>query len=347
MIDYRLTHGLGFRFRSGFSRHLQEAIRFLGIGSKRRIGHAVHLIGEKIIHTAFSDAENPHRMGKDHFITLRTEIRQDTFPQHRPALLRGAGQHNHDLPVFFKSASGSCATCVVEDGASLREHCLSGVILGILVAGRNIVIESLILGVVSYQLQAEGFCKNIFGQIIARRAKAPGSDDNVCPLLCYLYTLRQPARVVPHYSVVKHIDTDFSKLLGDIPRVCIGDVTEKQLRTDRYDFGVVGFHFYSPTGICSIPLKASSTRAWTSSADSTASTSFSFGLVRGWRGVKTVQQSSYGRIDVPKVPIFRARRTISSLSNPIRGWMIGIPVTALVTAMASIVCEATCRDSPP
>ena len=58
--------------------------------------------------------------------------------------------------------------------------------------------------------------------------------------------------------------------------------------------------------IRSIPAIASSTSVSTSSALSAASTSETFGWVRGCRGVNTVQQSSYGRIDVLKVPIFRA-----------------------------------------
>ena len=50
--------------------------------------------------------------------------------------------------------------------------------------------------------------------------------------------------------------------------------------------------YYSSSRTRSVPLSASSTSALTSSAFSTASTSDTRGLVRGWRGVKTVQQSS-------------------------------------------------------
>ena len=52
-------------------------------------------------------------------------------------------------------------------------------------------------------------------------------------------------------------------------------------------------------------------------------------------------------MEVSKVPIFRAMRTASSLSIPTRGRKMGSAVTAPVTAMASMVWEATCpRDSP-
>ena len=43
------------------------------------------------------------------------------------------------------------------------------------------------------------------------------------------------------------------------------------------------------------------------------------GFVTGCRATKIVQQSSYGRIDVSKVPIFREISMISFLSKPISG----------------------------
>ena len=46
-------------------------------------------------------------------------------------------------------------------------------------------------------------------------------------------------------------------------------------------------------------------------------------------------------MEVSKVPIFRAARTISSLSMPISGCSTGSAVTAWVTAMASMVWLAT------
>ena len=90
-----------------------------------------------------------------------------------------------------------------------------------------------------------------------------------------------------------------------------------------------------------MPFTASSTSASTSSALSAFSTSLSFGRVRGCFGVNTVQQSSYGSIEVYNVPIFLAMRTISSLSMPISGWSTGRSMTACVEAMASIVWLAT------
>lgn len=46
-------------------------------------------------------------------------------------------------------------------------------------------------------------------------------------------------------------------------------------------------------------------------------------------------------MDVSIVPIWRARVTISSLSMPMSGWKMGRSTQAPVTAMASMVCEAT------
>ena len=46
-------------------------------------------------------------------------------------------------------------------------------------------------------------------------------------------------------------------------------------------------------------------------------------------------------MEVSRVPILRAMVTISSLSMPIRGWNRGRSTTAPVTAMASMVWDAT------
>ena len=67
----------------------------------------------------------------------------------------------------------------------------------------------------------------------------------------------------------------------------------------------------------------------------------SLGFVLGCRGVNTVQQSSYGRIDVSKVPICTAYRTISDLSKPISGRKTGREIGSSVTRSASIVWLAT------
>ena len=79
----------------------------------------------------------------------------------------------------------------------------------------------------------------------------------------------------------------------------------------------------------------------TSSLASSASTASRTGFVFGCFGVKTVQQSSYGRMEVSSVPMRRAMDTISSLSMPMSGWNIGMWTTAPVTAMASMVWLAT------
>ena len=78
-----------------------------------------------------------------------------------------------------------------------------------------------------------------------------------------------------------------------------------------------------------------------SSAASASATSATVGRVLGWRGVKTVQQSSYGRMDVSNVPMSRAIFTILRLSMPMSGWSTGRCVTACVQAMASMVWLAT------
>ena len=84
-----------------------------------------------------------------------------------------------------------------------------------------------------------------------------------------------------------------------------------------------------------------------SSLASAFSTCARVGFVRGCRGVKTVQQSSYGKIDVSSVPMRRAIATIYSLSIPMSGQNTGRSTTADVTPMASMVWDATCPKFSP
>jgi hypothetical protein len=57
--------------------------------------------------------------------------------------------------------------------------------------------------------------------------------------------------------------------------------------------------------------------------DSKYSHSLIFGFVLGFFGLKIVQQSSYGRIEISKVPIRLAVLMILTLSSTAQGRMIG------------------------
>ena len=80
---------------------------------------------------------------------------------------------------------------------------------------------------------------------------------------------------------------------------------------------------------------------------SAASISARLGLVLGCGGVKMVQQSSYGSMEVSKVPILREIAMISVLSMPISGRRIGRFCAASVQAMACMVWLATCARLSP
>ncbi len=94
-------------------------------------------------------------------------------------------------------------------------------------------------------------------------------------------------------------------------------------------------------------LMASSTRASTSSLPSSSSMKESLGFIAGCSGRNTVQQSSYGRMDVEKVPIALARSMISSLSKPISGRSTGRVTTAFEEVSPSMVWLATCPKLSP
>ena len=62
-----------------------------------------------------------------------------------------------------------------------------------------------------------------------------------------------------------------------------------------------------------------------------------FGFVTGCLATNIVQQSSYGRIEVSKVPIFSDMAIISCLSKPIKGLKTGSVHTSFVTESDYIV----------
>ena len=61
------------------------------------------------------------------------------------------------------------------------------------------------------------------------------------------------------------------------------------------------------------------------------------GRIAGNFGKNTVQQSSYGKMEVSYVPIFLEISIISSLSMAMSGLSTGIVTTALLDVMLSIV----------
>ena len=76
-------------------------------------------------------------------------------------------------------------------------------------------------------------------------------------------------------------------------------------------------------------------------AASAAKISSSVGFVLGCGGVKIVQQSSYGSMDVSNVPILREILMISILSMPMQGRSTGRSCAWSVQASAAMVWLAT------
>ena len=241
------AHGLRLCLAAGLGCHLEQAVRLLGIGCKAGVGHAVHFVGKNVVYTALPDAEDTHRVGDDHLIAQPFQIGHHALFEHGPALLGRARQHDDDFAVLFKGTPGSRPACVVEDRAALRQHGLLGVVLGVFVPGGDIVIEGFVFLFIPLQLQAEGLCQRVLGQVIAGGAQPAGGDDDVRPLLRYFNALLKPAGVVAHHRVIEHIDADACQRLGNISRIRVGDVAQQQLRPDGNDFGVVyTAHFSLP-----------------------------------------------------------------------------------------------------
>ena len=303
-LHHGTDHRLGLLGRAGLGRDLQQTVALLGVGGHRGVGHFVHLLAKDLIDRALADAEDAQRVRHDLPAGELLQIGQRALGEHGAALLGRAGDHDHGLAVLLtgdhdhglavllKGAAGGRAAVVVKDRAALRQQGL-GVVVGREVpAVPDVVVQPLALGPVLHQGKAEGLGEDLLGQIVAGRPEAAGRDDDVGAALGDLDAGAQPFGVVAHDGVPAHVDPDPREHLGDIARVGVRHMAEQQLGPDREDLGIIASVRHLPTMILSTPASASSTRPSISIALSARSTSSSFGWVFGWRGVKTVQQSS-------------------------------------------------------
>ena len=112
---------------------------------------------------------------------------------------------------------------------------------------------------------------------------------NVRPLAGNVHCLADPLRVVPHHGVIVDVDPQLGQSLGDHLGIGVGNVAQEKLRAHGDEFSGVA-HGCSTT--LSMPCIAVSIRPSISRAASASWISSREGRVLGWRGVKTVQQSS-------------------------------------------------------
>ena len=106
---------------------------------------------------------------------------------------------------------------------------------------------------------------------------------------------------------------------------------------------------YARTSIVSVVSIACFTSSSITSESSVSDFSMAerIGFVTGCFATKMVQQSSNGKIDVSKEPIFFAISTIYTLSIPINGRKTGSSQTAFVVSRLCIVWLATCPMLSP
>ena len=139
------------------------------------------------------------------------------------------------------------------------------------------------------QFLAEGLGDGHLGQVVAGGPQAAGGDEDIRPVAGDVHRLADPLRVVPHHGVIVDVDPQLGQPLGDHLGVGVGDVPQQQLGAHGDEFSGVA-HGFSTT--LSMPATAFSMRPSMSKAASASWISSRVGRVLGWRGVKTVQQSS-------------------------------------------------------
>ena len=134
----------------------------------------------------------------------------------------------------------------------------------------------------------------LLGEVVVGRTEAARGNDDICAAARELQCLGETCGVVADNGVIEHVDAERGELLREHLRVRVGDVAEEDLGADGDEFSGVG-HGQPPYSLIrtrSRPAIARSHSASTSSTASSSRTSSTWGLVLGWRGVKTVQQSS-------------------------------------------------------
>ena len=197
--------------------------------------------------------------------------------------------------ALAEAAARGGAVVVVENGAALRQVGLPEIVLCQLAAdGGEVCAQSVgDLGMKDVFAPEHG-ADGLLGEIIVGRAEATRGNEDVHAAARKLQCLGETCGIVADDGVIEHVDAERGELLREHLRVRVGDVAEENFGADGNEFSGMG-HGQPPYSLIrtrSRPAIARSHSASMSSAASSSRTSSTWGLVLGWRGVKTVQQSS-------------------------------------------------------
>ena len=250
----------------------------------------IHQIPQQGLGSGLPDAEGFHRAGDDHPFREPFQVGDGPVAEHHLTLPGRAREHQHVDAVGLHGYPGGGAPVVVQDGGPLWDHGLLEIVFRDRPPhGGEPVPNPLGRGLVVHQGPAKGLGHGNFGEVVTGGAQPPGGDENVRPLASNVHCLADPLRVVSHHGVIVDVDPQLGQSLGDHLGVGVGNVAQEKLRAHGDKFSGVA-HGCSTT--LSMPCMAVSIRPSISRAASASWISSREGRVLGWRGGKTVQQSS-------------------------------------------------------
>ena len=243
LLLHRGDEGLGLGDAPGLGGDAQLHLAGLGVGGQSGVLEGVHPVPEQLLHRRLPHAENTQGAGVDHFSRKGAQQGQNLLPEHGLALPGRPREHNDPAALALEYAAGGGAPAVGEDGSPHREHGLLEVVLrhrGIVELLLEIIPDALGTLRVKDQVQAEGVGQSLAGQVVTGGAKAAGGDEDVGPAAGNVHRLPEPLGIVPHHGLVKNVDAQGGKLLGEETGVGVEDVPQQQLGAHTDQFGGMG-----------------------------------------------------------------------------------------------------------
>ena len=200
---------------------------------------------EQIHQLCFHDGfarEDVQVAGNQRLPALLLKIGIQRIFEHHLQLARRAGKHGDGLVVLLDDAAGRSAVQVRHDDRTLGNQRLLQVVVGHDFPGALGVVANVNqAGFVLNQLESEVCRDGFLRQIVLRRPKAAGGDDEIAAGKRRGQRFVETADVIAHDGVAIDRNAQRAQALRDVLRVGVGNLPHEQLRSYGKDFA---YHMY-------------------------------------------------------------------------------------------------------
>ena len=177
----RVNQAVGFLLVLCPCRNPQYGFPILGIGGNSRVGLRVNHILDRCFHRTLSHARNPQDTRNKRCFLLFRKVGLYLIQKHRYGFFRRPRQHHNHFPVFlYDNARRSAVFIIQHNAVFLRHHCLLYVVF------RHFAPDALKeffylrqCFFIKHEILPEIFRRRFLCQIVLRRPKAAGGDDEV------------------------------------------------------------------------------------------------------------------------------------------------------------------------